>query len=82
MTEEESDRIMCTTHRGKINVTIEGFEPMNVDAIGESLHLLVSQVASVRILGVQSTNAGNPWLLVKYDKDERSLIVKPKVAAS
>jgi len=54
---------------------------MKVEAIGEPLRLLASQVAcfksgQIMISGVNN----NPWLLVNYDKDAGELIVKKKVA--
>lgn len=82
MTPEESDQILNeTTYRGWINVTIEGVTTVKVDAVGETLRSLASQVACVMSVQAMSTGSNNnPWLLVRYDKDAGVLVVKRKAS--
>lgn len=82
MTNEESDRILNDTpHVGWIEVTIEGEGTMRMDAVGEPLRMLASQVACFKSGQVMVTGRNNnPWLLVRYDKEAGVLVVKRKAA--
>jgi len=80
MTQEESDKILDETgHIGLLTVTIENMGTMRIDAIGEPLRMLASQVACFKGRETISSGVGkNPWLLVSYSKDDGILVVKKK----